>query len=85
MLRGSGCDYAVLRSALEETSKKRSSLDVLPQYEKILDDIRNSGIMREFWEKYQRDFNYAREISYDDICDTVFQIMSMSNQAFCSD
>jgi predicted nucleotidyltransferase component of viral defense system len=79
MLRGSGCDYAVLRSALEETVKKRSSLDVLPQYEKILDDIRNSSTMREFWGKYQRDFDYVSTISFDDVCDTVLQVMSMSN------
>jgi predicted nucleotidyltransferase component of viral defense system len=80
MLRGSGCDYTVLRSALEETAKKRNSFDVLPRHEKILDDIRNSGTMREFWKKYQRDFDYASKISFDDVCDTVLQIMSMINQ-----
>jgi predicted nucleotidyltransferase component of viral defense system len=82
MLRGSGCDYAVLRSSLEETAKKRSSLDVLPQYEKILDDIRKNSAMQEFWKKYQRDFDYASKISFDAVCDTVLQIMSMGNQVF---
>ena len=81
MLRGSVCDYAILGSALRETAKKRNSLDVLLRYEKILDDIRNSNIMREFWKKYQRDFDYASKIPFDDVCDTVLKILSMSNQA----
>ena len=75
-LRGSECEQAILKTALEETAKKRASFDLLQHYEKILRDIRNNRQMRTFWSRYQQDFEYARNISFDDACDTVLKILS---------
>ena len=65
-----------LRAALEATSRKRGSSNVLKNYENILDAIRNSDVMINLWKIYQKDFEYAVDISFDDVCDAVMQIMN---------
>lgn len=75
-LRGSECTPAVLKSALEETAKKRGSVTVLTQYKSIVDSIRNSPNIKDFWLNYQKDFNYASDISFDETCDMVLRIMN---------
>ncbi|MBP6491580.1 MAG: nucleotidyl transferase AbiEii/AbiGii toxin family protein [Clostridia bacterium] len=76
-LRGSECDAAILKNALEETAKKRGSLSVLGQYESIVDSIRNSSEMQDFWTNYQKEFDYAKDVSFDETCDMVLKIMKI--------
>jgi len=78
-LRGSENDPAILKTALEETAKKRGSLSVLDQYESIVESIRNSSGMQTFWTNYQKEFDYAKDISFDETCDMVLRIMSLIN------
>lgn len=75
-LRGSDCTPAILKLALEETAKKRGSSTVLTQYKSIVDSIRNSPSTRDFWSNYQKDFDYASDISFDETCDMVLRIMN---------
>jgi predicted nucleotidyltransferase component of viral defense system len=75
MLRGSECKLEILKNALEETAKKRGSLSVLPQYESIVDSIKSSSGMRDFWARYQKEFDYAKDITFDDTCNMILQIM----------
>ena len=74
-LRGSECSPKILKNALEETAKKRGSLAVLTQYESIVDSIKSSPGMRDFWTRYQKEFDYAKDITFDDTCNMVLQIM----------
>lgn len=80
-LRGTECDSEILKSALEETSKKRGSFSVLGQYESIIDSIRNSSGMQNFWSNYQKEFEYAKNIRFDETCDMVLKIMSTVKNA----
>ena len=74
-LRGSECDMTVLRQALDETVNRRGSQKVLEQYKDIVESIRKNQQMRVFWETYQRDFTYAKDITFDEACDSVLLIM----------
>ena len=74
-LRGSECDIAMLRRALEETTKSRGSQSILTQYGEIVESIRENPLMRGFWDKYRKEFNYAKDISFEDVCDSVLLIM----------
>jgi len=74
-MRGAECDANTLLQALKRTTDKRGSHNVLENYQDIIVEIRASEQLRGFWEKYQRDFDYAKEISFDDTCDTVQRIM----------
>ena len=74
-LHGSSVRLDVLKAALEATTTKRGSQSVLPQYRRIIDSVRSSPNLLEFWKNYQREFLYARGISFDEACDSILQIM----------
>ena len=74
-LRGAECNTSTLLQALERTANKRGSRKVLENYSDIIAEIRASEQLRGFWKKYQHDFDYAKEISFDDACDTIQNIM----------
>lgn len=74
-LHGSLYDPMILRSALEETAKKRGSLSVLPQYSGIIDNLRKDPGMLNFWTNYQRTFDYAKDISFDETCIALMHVM----------
>jgi predicted nucleotidyltransferase component of viral defense system len=74
-LRGSETDWSVLKQAFDATADKRGSLSVLTGYREIVDSIRESPQMRGFWAKYQKDFDYAKDITFDDACDTLTLVM----------
>lgn len=74
-LRGDECDKALLRQALERTAEKRGSSKILTQYPEIMQEIRKSDTLRRQWNKYSREYDYAKEISFDDTCDAIRKIM----------
>lgn len=78
-LRGLECDLVILKAALTETAKKRGSLSVLGQYESIIDSIRMDSGMHIFWKNYQKEFNYAKDVSFDETCNTILKIMKLLN------
>lgn len=60
-------DKATLAAALTATARKRGSEQVLVLYERTLDEIRISPLMREQWKRYQEKNNYAAGIVWDDV------------------
>lgn len=58
---------ATLAAALTATARKRGSEQALVLYERTLDEIRISPLMREQWERYQGKNNYAAGIVWDDV------------------
>lgn len=64
-----------LKSAFNATTEKRGSSVVTKEYRKIMDTVRNSQIMHRQWNNYQKDFEYAADIAFEDICDTVVGLM----------
>ena len=75
MLRGDQCDVDILKRALERTIQKRGNTQILTNYSAILTEIRNSRELQTFWTKYQKEYDYASEISFEETCRTVEQIM----------
>ena len=69
------CNPQTLKNALEETAKKRGSLMVLGRYESIIADIRKNSGMMNFWSNYQNQFDYAKNIRFEETCDMVLKIM----------
>lgn len=66
-----------LKAALDVTSKKRGSSEILKDYKNIIDAVRNSNVMIKQWKTYQKDFEYATDISFDEVCDVVVQMMDL--------
>lgn len=66
-----------LKSALDATSKKRGSSGIMKDYKEIIDVVRCSDVMIKQWSTYQKDFEYAADISYDEVCNAVVQMMDL--------
>lgn len=74
-LRGDQCDSHVLRQALERTAQKRGSTQIITDYPEILTEIRESRELQAFWTKYQKNYDYAQDISFEETCQTLERIM----------
>lgn len=62
----------IFRKAIDKTFAKREySGDPL----EALDIIRNSEALKERWNKYQKNFAYAKDIDFDDILDCILKMM----------
>ena len=60
-------DRPLLTLAIEATSIKRGSIALLHNADTEIDIIKNDEEMQKRWKLYQKDFNYAKDISWDDI------------------
>lgn len=61
----------VLRCALEQTMKKRGSLVALSKSQEIIDMICKSERLCHLWERYCDEFEYARGIAFESICNEI--------------
>lgn len=73
-LLGNNIDFKSLREAIEATAEKRNSTSIIKNHKNIIQVIRASNEMRQRWLKYQKDFDYAKDINFEDICDVVLVI-----------
>ena len=64
-----------LEAALTATSNKRNTLELMKHYQNIIAVVRGSEFMQDQWQKYQRSFDYAKEISFEETCDAVIDVM----------
>lgn len=74
-LRGEECNTKMLLLALKRTTKKRGSSIVLEKYPEIMAMIRTSKQLQGLWDKYQHHNDYAKDISFDEVCTTIQGIM----------
>ena len=74
-LQYSNIEPGALKAALEATTEKRGSSEVVKAYRKIMNTVRNSEIMQKQWDNYQKDFEYATDIAFVDVCDAVVQLV----------
>mgnify|MGYP004582114303 CR=1 FL=1 len=61
--------------ALKATSEKRGSFEVLKKYNNILKNVKNSMFMKEMWENYRKDYNYAKELDFFEVCDGILELL----------
>lgn len=57
-------NYDDLLSAMKNTFKKRDSLDVLEDYKKILNELKDNERLNSLWNKYINKRNYAKNIDF---------------------
>ncbi|HEO4115255.1 TPA: nucleotidyl transferase AbiEii/AbiGii toxin family protein [Streptococcus agalactiae] len=75
-LRKDEIDIPILKTALNNTAKKRESLDVLINWESQLEVIRSSDYQNQLWSRYQKSFRYASEISFEESVEVVAIILN---------
>ncbi|MCM1159954.1 MAG: nucleotidyl transferase AbiEii/AbiGii toxin family protein [Roseburia sp.] len=64
-----------LRDALNATTEKCGSKTVIKDYRRIMDTVRSSEVMQKQWNNYQKDFEYATNIAFEDACDAVVKLL----------
>ena len=74
-LQRKNINLKTLREALEATAAKRGSSSVIGRYAGIMDTVRSSPVMRSQWDNYRKDFEYAADIEFADVCDAVVKVM----------
>ena len=70
------CNLTILQEALMNTAVKRGSRNILGEHKIIMTEIKNSPNLKEFWRRYQGEFAYATNISYDDACQSIEEILN---------
>lgn len=74
-LRKEEINLEVLKNALENTAKKRKSKDTIYNWEEQVRGIEISDYQKELWIRYQRQFKYAKDISFDNSVQVIREIM----------
>jgi predicted nucleotidyltransferase component of viral defense system len=74
-LQKENIDIGTLKLALQQTAKKRETINNIESYSEILEEIKENQNMVKQWNVYKNKFNYASEIEFIDTCDTVRNIL----------
>ncbi|MBN2828153.1 MAG: nucleotidyl transferase AbiEii/AbiGii toxin family protein [Tissierellales bacterium] len=73
-LKSHNIDIKLLREAIEATAEKRNTVQIIKNYKSTIEIIRDSSVMKQRWKSYQKDFDYAKDINFEDACDAVLLI-----------
>lgn len=74
-LRKEEINLEVLKNALENTAEKRKSKDTIDNWEEQVREIELSDYQKELWIRYQRQFKYAKDISFNNSVQVIREIM----------
>ena len=64
------------KAAFLATSKKRNSVQLVTEGNKILKEIVDSGVMQGLWKSYQKKFSYAEDISWKMVMDSIEKLFA---------
>ena len=71
-------DWSLLNDAIRATSAKRGSEAVMADAVQIISELHDDDGMRLHWKKYQKQNDYAADISWDDIIKRIAEIVTES-------
>lgn len=77
-------DPAVFSRALKATAAHRGTAEQIGDVENILRNIRESSALQSMWEKYRRQFGYARDIPFEAAVSAVETLLAWRESAPCS-
>ena len=63
-----------LKHAVTRTAKKRESLEIMSEWEEIIEDMKVDTALKKLWNNYCENNAYASEIAFDDVMKTTLQI-----------
>ena len=64
-------DYEILKEAIERTSKKRESQNIMKNYEEIIEDIKEDSYLKSLWEVYLSENKYIEHLVFDKVVEVV--------------
>ena len=74
-LQKQNIDNQILKEAFAATVKKRGTEHIVANYKEIIENISKSYVMKDQWTRYQKEFEYAKDISFENTCKAVSELM----------
>ena len=74
-LRKNQIDFTILKRAVENTSEKRNSKELIQNWRNQVRGIETSDYQKNLWIRYQRQFKYAKDISFEESVQIINEIM----------
>lgn len=59
-------DKDVLKQAIQNTSKRRETVNFINESDSYIDLISENRTLKQLWENYQNNYDYAKEITFED-------------------
>ena len=75
-LQKQNIDNQILKEAFAATVKKRGTEHIVVNYEEIIETVESSTVMNNQWTRYQKEFDYAKDISFENTCKTVNELIA---------
>ena len=76
-LQAENIEPEILKEALQVTTEKRGSAEVVKRYREIMQAVKSSDVMIRQWNDYRKDFSYAAEIEFGQTCDAIVAVMDV--------
>jgi len=70
-----------LKNALDATAKKRGTLEQLKDGMEVFEEIEHSAVMKKLWSAYQKNFDYAADITWHKVLDSVRTLFVLTENA----
>ncbi len=74
-LKDSQVDYQLFKQALINTMKKRQSEFNMSDYKMVLEELRTNDFQQDIWRKYQRQYAYASDTSFDEVMGVAAELL----------
>ena len=73
-------NYKILKEAIERTSNKRGSQEIIKDYEEIIKDIKEDSYLRSMWEVYLSENKYIGDLKFDKVVGVVTILSNRINE-----
>ncbi len=73
-------NYKILKEAIERTSNKRGSQEIIKDYEEIIKDIKEDSYLKSLWEIYLNENKYIGGLTFDKVVGVVTILSNRINE-----
>ena len=78
-LNGDMIDFVILSQAIYRTAEKRGTIERIVDWKQTLNNLAQSNYQENLWFNYQKRFLYAKEISYAQTNDCLYELLSRTD------
>ena len=80
-IHGAALSRETLKNALEATARKRGTWEQMKDGAEVFEEIEHSPAMERLWSAYQKNFNYAADISWHEVMNSVRALYALAKSA----
>ena len=73
-------DRELLSKAIKTTSEARKSNNLFVNLDLAIEKIKNDKTIKSLWEKYQNEYSYASNISWDEVISSIQKVLEGINK-----